>query len=221
MTNSMQRRDVLRLLATGTILQLTPKKLFAVLGEARSMVQEHTSPHTLNAHQYDTVKVMAEMIIPKTDTPGAAEVGTADFIDLVLTDWYEEPERRRFVDGLGDVDSRARRFFGRDFVDCAPDQQADILTALGDKMAEDAKAFSSSGRSQSLRGYSHNSGFYPMFRRLTLTAYYTSEAGATDELHFEMIPGEYRGCSKPSVSEPEHAEPAEPKPAIEEAPEHQ
>ena len=217
----MQRRDLLRLLATGTILQLAPTKLFAVLREARTLVQEHTSLHTLDAHQYDTVKVMAEMIIPKTDTPGATEVGTADFIDLVLTEWYEEPERKRFVDGLGEVDSRARRSFGKDFVDCAPDQQADILSALGDRMAEDAKAFSSSGRSQSLRGYSHNSGFYPMFRRLTLTAYYTSEAGATDELHFEMIPGEYRGCSEPSVADPEHAEPAAAKPAIEEAPEHQ
>ena len=212
----MQRRDVLRLLATGTILQLAPTKLFAVLREARTLVLEHTSPHTLNAYQYDTVKAMAGMIIPRTDTPGATEVGTADFIDLVLTEWYEEPERKRFVDGLGEVDSRARRSFGKDFVDCAPDQQADILTALGDRMTEDAKAFSSSGRSQSLRGYSHNSGFYPMFRRLTLTAYYTSEAGATDELHFEMIPGEYRGCSESSVAEPEH-----PKPAIEEAPEHQ
>jgi glucoside 3-dehydrogenase (cytochrome c) hitch-hiker subunit len=216
MSNSMQRRDLLRLLATGAILQLAPTNLFAVLREARSLVQEHTSPHTLNVHQYDTVKVMAEMIIPKTDTPGATEVGTADFIDLLLTEWFEEPERKRFVDGLGEVDSRARRSFGKDFADCATDQQADILTALGEGMTEDAKAFSSSGRSQSLRGYSHNSAFYPMFRRLTLTAYYTSEAGATDELHFEMIPGEYRGCPESSVAEPEH-----PKPDIEEAPEHQ
>jgi hypothetical protein len=33
-----------------------------------------------------------------------------------------------------------------------------------------------------------------MLRRLTLTAYYTSEAGATEELHFEMIPGRHAGC---------------------------
>lgn len=217
----MQRRDVLRLLATGTVLQLAPTKLFAVLREARTLVQEHTSPHTLNAHQYGTVKTMAEMIIPRTDTPGATEVGTADFIDLVLTEWYEEPERKRFLDGLAEVDSRAKNLFGKDFVGCAPDQQADILAALGDKMTEDAKAFSSSGRSQSLRGYSRTSSFYPMFRRLTLTAFYTSEAGATDELRFEMIPGEYRGCAEPSVAEPTHAEPAPTKPAIEEAPEHQ
>jgi len=212
----MQRRDVLRLLATGTVLQLAPTKLFAVLREARSLVQQHTSPHTLNPHQYDTVKVMAEIIIPKTDTPGATDVGTPDFIDLVLSEWYDEPERKRFLDGLRDVDDRAEKLFSNDFVGCAPAQQAEILRALGDKMTDDSKAFSSSGRSQSLRAYSHNSSFYPMLRRLTLTAYYTSEAGATDELHFEMIPGEYRGCPEPT-----HTEPAPAKPAIEEAPEHQ
>ncbi|MGC2447756.1 MAG: gluconate 2-dehydrogenase subunit 3 family protein [Candidatus Sulfotelmatobacter sp.] len=216
----MQRRDILRLLATGTVLQLAPTKLFAVLQEARSLVQAHTSPRTLNPHQYDTVKVMAETIIPRTDTPGATDVGTVDFIDLVLSEWYDEPERGRFLDGLGDVDSRAKNLFGKDFIDCAPAQQQNILAVLGDKMTDDSKAFSSSGRSQSLRGYSHNSSFYPMFRRLTLTAYFTSEAGATDELHFEMIPGEYRGCPEPAHAEPSHAEPAPARPAIEEVPEH-
>jgi len=43
-----------------------------------------------------------------------------------------------------------------------------------------------------------------MLRHLTLTAYYTSEAGATDELHFEMIPGGYQGCpAEPIKEEPE------------------
>jgi len=42
-------------------------------------------------------------------------------------------------------------------------------------------------------------------RRLTLTAYYTSEAGATKELHFEIIPGSYEGCAS------EHSENEEPK----------
>lgn len=190
----MQRRDVLRLLATGTALQLTPAKLFALMQEARSLVQAHTSPQTLNAHQYETVKVMAEMIIPRTDTPGATDVGTADFIDLVLSEWCDQLDCKRFLDGLADVDSRAQSLFGKDFVECSALQQADILTALGEKMVEESKA--SLAPPTRMRGYSYSSGFYPTFRRLTLTAYYTSEAGATNELHFEIVPGEYQGCAE-------------------------
>ena len=188
----MQRREVLRLLATGTVLQLAPAKLFAVLQEARNLVQAHTSRQTLNAQQYETVKVMAEMIIPSTDTPGATDVGTADFVDLVLTEWCDELDCKRFLDGLADVDSRAQSLFGKDFVDCSALQHADIVTALGEKMVEESKA--SPGPPTRMRGYSYSPSFYPMFRRLTLTAYYTSEAGATNELHFEIVPGEYQGC---------------------------
>ena len=190
----MQRREVLRLLATGAALQLAPAKLFAVMREARSLVQAHTSPQTLNAHQYETVKVMAEMIIPRTDTPGATDVGTADFIDLVLTEWCDELDCKRFLDGLGDVDSRAQNLFGKEFVDCSALQQADILTALGEKMVEESKT--SPSQPTRRRGYSYSPSFYPMLRRLTLTAYYTSEAGATYELHFEIVPGEYQGCAE-------------------------
>jgi len=197
----MHRREVLRLLATGSLLQLAPSNLFAVLREAHSLVQSQTSLRTLNAHQHATVKAMAEMIIPRTDTPGAADVGAPEFIDLILTEWYDEVERTRFLSGLLDVDSRSQTLFGKNFVDCSSVQQSDILMALGEKMAEEV---GEQARPMRRRGASAPVNFYAMFRQLTLTAYYTSEAGATDELHFEMIPGSYQGCpAEPIKEEPE------------------
>jgi hypothetical protein len=191
----------LRLLATGSLLQLAPPSLFAVLREARGLIQSQTSPRTLNAHQHATVKAMAEMIIPRTDTPGASDVGVAEFVDLVLTEWYEEAERTRFLVGLAEVDLRGQTVFGKDFVDCSPLQQADILMVLGEKMTEQT---GDQARPLRRRGASAPANFYAMLRHLTLTAYYTSEAGATDELNFEMIPGSYQGCpAEPIKEEPE------------------
>ena len=115
----MDRRELLRMLATGGLLQLAPAKLLAVLGEARSLRESQAAPRTLSAHEYATVKTMAEMIIPRTDTPGAADVGVAEFIDLILSEWYDEVERRRFLAGLADVDARSRARFAKDFVDCS------------------------------------------------------------------------------------------------------
>ena len=40
-----------------------------------------------------------------------------------------------------------------------------------------------------------DASFYSMLRQLTLTAYYTSEMGATKELHFEIIPDSHNGCA--------------------------
>jgi gluconate 2-dehydrogenase gamma chain len=194
----MHRRDVLRLLATGSLLQLAPPNLFAVLREARGLIQRQTSPRTLNAHQHATVKAMAEMIIPRTDTPGASDVGAAEFVDLILTEWYQETERARFLSGLAGVDSRGQTIFGKNFVDCSSLQQSDILMALGEKMVEEV---GEQPRPQRRRGVSTPANFYAMLRHLTLTAYYTSEAGATDELHFEIIPGNYQGCPAESIKE--------------------
>ena len=195
----MDRREVLRLLATGSLLQLAPTNLFAVLREARTLIQSQTSPRTLNAHQFATVKGMAEMIIPRTDTPGASDVGAAEFIDLILTEWYEEAERTRFLSGLAEVDSRSQTLFEKGFVDCSSLQQSDILTALGETMVEQAGEHTRPLRRRGASAPAAN--FYPMLRQLTLTAYYTSEAGATGELHFEMIPGSYQGCPAESIKE--------------------
>lgn len=189
----MRRREVLQILATGTALQLAPSKLLMFLREARALI-DTSSLRTLNAHQDATVKAMAEMIIPRTDTPGATDVGVSAFIDLMLTEWYDDDDRNRFLKGLADVDSHARALFGKEFFDCAAAQQADMLRVLGEKMIEETAE-----QSRVEHEFPSDVSFYPMLRRLTLTAYYTSEAGATDELHFEIIPGRFVGCESASA----------------------
>ena len=79
----MKRRELLRLLATGTVFQLAPRQLMVVMGEARALLASQSSVRMLNVHQEATVKAMAEMILPRTDTPGATDVGATAFIDLV------------------------------------------------------------------------------------------------------------------------------------------
>lgn len=199
----MNRREALRLLATGAALPLAHQPLLAAMRKARTLVggrATSAAPRTLSEHQDATVKTMAELILPKTETPGATDVGASEFIDLLLTEWYDEPERAMFLNGLADVDARSRSLFSKDFVDCPPLDQADILTALGEEMTEEAARV----RDQTRHGrgaapaLSHN--FYSTMRRLTLTAYYTSEAGATAELHFEIIPDRHDSCAEVGTS---------------------
>lgn len=189
----MQRREVLRILATGTALQLAPAKLLVFAREMRTLIASQAAPRTLNPHQAATVTTMAELILPRTDTPGATDVGATAFIDLILTEWYEEADRSRFLAGLADVDTRSQRLFARDFVDCSALQQSEILTNLGEQMMEEAERVRD--QPPTLGEVPGGVNFYSMLRRLVLTAYYTSEAGATQELHFEMIPDRYEGCA--------------------------
>jgi hypothetical protein len=191
----MNRREALQLLATGAVLQLAPDRLMAALREAHAVLGTQAAPRTFNAHQNATVTTLAELILPRTKTPGATDVGASEFIDLILTEWYDQPERTRFLGGLTDVDARAHALFGKDFVESSAAQQADILTALGEKMVDEADQVGVQARLSRGLATGTDKNFYSMLRRWTLTAYYTSEAGATSELNFQVIPDRHDGCA--------------------------
>ena len=196
----MHRRELLRLLATGTALQLAPSKWLVFSREARSLFAETRSLRTLTPQQDATLKALADMIIPRTDTPAASETGVSEFIDLILTEAYDAHERTHFLDGLSAVDSQSRTLFDKNFIDCSAEEKGKLLNELGAKMLEAAE--SGSRRRSIQRPAPPKTNFYADFRRLALTAYYTSEPGASQELHYEVIPEQYHGCNISAAKEP-------------------
>ena len=175
----MNRREVLLLLAgTGAI----PDQLLAIGRTVHKRARVGTL-RALNAHQNETVASIAELIIPKTDTPGAREAGVPAFIDVMLADWAGDDQRQMFTAGLANVDERSRALFGKEFVACSEAQQTQILTDLDAELARlrDTKSDASKN-------------FFQAMKWLTLTGYYTSEVGATSELHYRVVPGHYEPC---------------------------
>lgn len=183
------------MLATGATLPLAPRGMLAMLREARAITGTDTTLRSLDAHQAATVKMMAEMILPRTDTPGANDIGACEFIDLILTEWYDDVERNHFLSGLADVDTQSQALFGKAFVACSALARSEILTALGEKIVANAEPAHSPRPARGDWSSRSNEHFYAMLRRLTLTAYYTSEAGMTEELHYEIIPDHHDACA--------------------------
>ncbi len=115
----MHRRQALRLLASAATLPLLSREAFSLFQAVHQQLSEQAVLKTLNPHQNATVTTIAEIIIPQTNTPGAKAARVNEFIDLILTDWYDEEEKSTFMTGLEDVDSRAHDLFGKTFVECA------------------------------------------------------------------------------------------------------
>ena len=136
------------------------------------------APRTLNPAQLECVATAADHIVPETDTPGARAAGVHHFIDTLLTDHYPATERDRFVAGLTRLDERARSAKGSAFAECAPDQRVAWLTEL------DTRAY---GPDAGDDGW-----FFRRLKELTLVGYYTSEIGASQELHVSPF-GTFRG----------------------------
>ena len=144
---------------------------------------------TLDPHQDATVTAVADLLIPATDTPGAKAARVNEFIDVLLADWMTDEARGRFLAGLADLDVRSRAAFGKDFVDGAAADQVRLLTLLEDDAL----------RVKDQPG-SHPEPFFHTIKRLTMYGYYTSELGAKQELHFEIIPGRYVPCTPLSAA---------------------
>ena len=130
----------------------------------------------LTPEQNELVATICDLIIPETDTPGARAARVHEFADLMLAEWYPTEDVDRFMAGLADVDARARNAHGNAFVDLTNEQQTAILQELE---AEDRAG--------------DEPAFFGMIKELTLTGYYTSEIGATQELKYVHVAGYYDG----------------------------
>jgi len=184
----MHRRQALRLLASAATLPMLSREAFSLFQAVHEQLHEQPVLKTLNPHQNLTVTTIAEIIIPQTNTPGAKAARVNEFIDLILTEWYDEEEKSTFLTGLTDVDSRARDLHGKDFVECGEQQQVEILQALDDEVAaptEDVRR---------RRSHPPQKNFFFMMKQLTLVGYYTSQIGFEQELHGEIIPSRHAGC---------------------------
>jgi len=175
----MNRRDMLLLLAGTAAL---PDSLMALGRSVHQRVRAGTL-RALTPHQNETAAIIAELIIPKTDTPGARDAGVPAFIDVMLAEWADDDQRKFFTEGLANVDERSRAAFTKDFIACTPAQQSEILQDLDYELARlrDTKSDTSKN-------------FFQAMKWLTLTGYYTSEVGATAELHYRVVPGRYEPC---------------------------
>jgi gluconate 2-dehydrogenase gamma chain len=52
------------------------------------------------------------------------------FVDVILSDYYKADERRRFLDGLADLDARAQQAHGAPFLKTSAQQQVALLSAM-------------------------------------------------------------------------------------------
>ena len=140
-------------------------------------------PATLTTAQARTVTALAEVIIPRTDTPGASEAGVTAFVDALLTGWLDASDRDRFLAGLDEVDPLARAAHGADFADCTPAQQ----TALVARLDEDLD------RRRRDPAFDETQTFFYDMKRFTLAGYFTSQPGLRS-LGYRIIPGAFEGC---------------------------
>ena len=130
------------------------------------------------------LEALADIIIPETDTPGAAEAGVTEFVTALVDGWLDDEDRDRFLAGLDTVDPAARERFGTDLADCPEAQRTQLVGEFDAELVrlrEDPDARAS-------RYFFHD------VKRFTITAYFTSEAGL-EALGYRTTFRTFEGCA--------------------------
>src|SRR5277367_4342387 len=189
----MKRRDALKLLAATAALPLLSRSAFSLFRAVHDELPAAPALQTLNPHQNATVITISELIIPQTDTPGAKAARVNEFIDVLLTGWFDDNERAKFLAGLADIDATSQQMFGKDFVSASPDQQTQLLSELDQEMV----SAHASAKIQTRRPPRNpeKEKFFASIKQLTLIGYYTSQIGFEQELHQQIIPPRHAGCA--------------------------
>ena len=181
----MDRRTAIRTLATASILPaLAPERVSALL-QARQLIDSGAAsgfvPAALTPRELEMVGTVANIILPRTDTPSATDVAVPAFVDLVTSEWMDDDEAEQMHSGLSALDSVSTDRFGADFMELDAEQQFALVRELDEQLPEPGSDNATPN------------GFYPTLKRLVLVGYFTTETGAS-QTGYRTIPGAFGGC---------------------------
>jgi gluconate 2-dehydrogenase gamma chain len=139
-------------------------------------------PAFFTAHEYATVVVLVDLIIPKDERSGSAtEAGVPAFMDFMMSD---QPKRQIAMrGGLALIDHLCEeRFDNTPFVDCTDAERRQVLDDI---------AFTGKVKPEHV----HASAFFASFRDLTASGFWTTRMGI-DDLGYRgnTFVGRWNGC---------------------------
>ena len=121
--------------------------------------------------QLNTVKAIANIIIPQTDTPSASAAQAHLYVDYYVHQFMQAAPRKGFIHQLNLISGSHLQF-----LKLSEAKQLERIEQLDEHMYDSTEL----------------SSFYKQLKHLIVIGYFTSEVGATQALNFDPIPGPYQ-----------------------------
>ena len=177
----MDRRKALRNIGTGIgAITVTP----AVVSLFQSCQTSATyTPLFIPKDDFKIISNLMEMIIPKTDIPGAIELKLPEFVDAYIDAVWDEKRKTDFTETWEIFISASSKAAGKENAN-------DLSTADWDaQLAKYLKPGNDVPADEILA-----SQFVNQLRSLTVNAFKTNEFIGEEVLAYAPIPGEQKGC---------------------------
>ncbi|MGB0920710.1 MAG: gluconate 2-dehydrogenase subunit 3 family protein [Alphaproteobacteria bacterium] len=186
--NQLKRREFLQLAAWAAAGTLAAGQVMAMSHEQHAFVEANPgfmdgTPDYFDAEARAVVSRVADMIIPKTDTPGAIDANAPAFLEMMVEHWMNDEERSIFMAGVEGLQSQ-------DFMALSADKQAETLAALETEAS--GHQWYALGRIMG-RGFDSTMPFICQMKELTACGFFLSEVGSTEALEYNHVAGYLEG----------------------------
>lgn len=175
---SVSRREILRLAALASLVGPS-----VWMEAAAAPLPAERKPERLDPNQREFLASVAETIIPRTQTPGATDVSTVDFIEFMYQRAMPADARAQFRLGLDALAQDSKGTLGKTYATAPLSARIGYLESIDRELF----IFPHDATRKSLLD------FYATVKRLTVIGYYTAKEGAAATLDVELFPGEFRG----------------------------
>lgn len=182
---TISRRRMLQVLgAVPVAAALSPATAFEQVGSQTQAAAQAAAPRFFTQHEWKTVRVLVDYIIPRDDVSGSAtDARVPEYMDYLLAEKDANPATQVAIrGGLAWIDTQSHERFGKTFIAASDQQRRQIL----DDIAFPQKA---------PPGVSHGVAFFNRLRDMTASGFYSSAMGWKDLQYIGNVfnPG-YDGC---------------------------
>jgi hypothetical protein len=190
-----ERRDFIKFMAAAPMahLAVTALDLETAAIHTRETLErlaergQQYQPKVFSAHEWRTVRVLVDMVIPRDARSGSAtDAGVPEFMDVFME--TRQNMRTWMRTGLTWLDDECRKRFSKAFVDCDATQRAAVL----DDIAWPRRA-----------GPEMQNGvrFFNNFRNFTASGFWSSKIGVDDLQYMGNRPiAQWNGCPAPALN---------------------
>lgn len=165
---TMKRRDILKYtaMATGAVLSAP---LILSLNGCRSELKVNYIPTFFDLEELAAMGKLVDIILPKTDSPAATEVGVHQTIDSMVANVYTAEEQKDYREGFDAL---------KKYLSTAPDISSAVKSLESAEQADESTHVKA----------------YRALKQQAMAYYLSSEQVITDHLNYLPVPGEYKPC---------------------------
>jgi len=164
-----------------------------LMGVLKGCAPEHTKnykPVFFTDEEAIIVGDIAETMLPRTDTPGAKDVGVPAFIDRFINDIFSSEEKAMIKTEIAEFNqSPVGRHF-KTFIECNFNTQSQWVKKIHNDIVKKIEASSEGWWADE----NPERPFLIKIKELTLLGFFTSKEGATQVLQYNQAPGPFQGC---------------------------